>query len=47
MPFAQPQMRLFSGACTVIVRAGTTPGAATLRVSAPGVKKAEMPIIIK
>ena len=47
MPFAQPQMRLFSGACTVIVRAGTTPGAATLRVSAPGVKKAEIPIIIK
>lgn len=47
LPFQKPAMDLFSGACTVIVRAGNTPGVATLRATAPGVKKAEITIQVE
>lgn len=43
-PFREPQMDLFSGACTAIIRASDTPGVITLRVSAPGLPSAILKI---
>lgn len=47
MPFQEPQMDLFSGAATVIVRSGKTPGNLRLKVSAPGVKPAVIDIPVE
>lgn len=44
LSFQQPQMKLFSGAATCILRAGNTPGKATLKVTAPGVNPAVIDI---
>lgn len=40
LPFGKPQMKLFSGAATTIVRAGREPGTMTLKATASGVKPA-------
>ncbi len=45
--FDQPRMKLFSGAATCILRASATPGTAILKVTAPGVKPAEITIDVK
>ncbi len=45
--FDEPRMKLFSGAATCILRAASTPGTATLKVTAPGVKPAEITIDVK
>ncbi|MCH5248216.1 MAG: DUF4982 domain-containing protein [Muribaculaceae bacterium] len=42
--FQEPVMDLFSGACTVILKAGEKPGVATLTVTAKGVKKGTLKI---
>lgn len=47
LPFDAPRMHLFSGAATVILRAGTTPGDASLTVSGKGVKPATITIKVK
>lgn len=47
LSFDQPQMKLFSGAATAIVRAGTNKGEATLTVTAPGVKAATIKINVE
>lgn len=47
MSFQKPEMKLFSGAATAILRSGKTPGTITLRVTAPGVKAAELSIPVK
>jgi beta-galactosidase len=47
MPFQNPQMALFSGAATAIVRAANTPGKITFKVSAKGVKSASCDIDVK
>ncbi|MCM1071902.1 MAG: DUF4982 domain-containing protein [[Clostridium] fimetarium] len=47
LPFDQPRMALFSGAATCILRAASTPGTATLKVTAPGVKPAEITIDVR
>lgn len=47
LSFDDPQMKLFSGAATCILRAADTPGTATLTVSAPGVKSATITIDVK
>lgn len=47
LSFDEPQMKLFSGAATCILRAATTPGTATLKVTAPGVKPATITINVK
>lgn len=47
LSFYSPKMKLFSGAATVILRAGTNPGAATLTVTAPNVKPATITINVK
>lgn len=47
LPFDEPQMKLFSGAATAILRASSTPGEATLTVTAPGVKPAHITIQVK
>lgn len=44
LPFHEPRMNLFSGACTAIVQASDEPGDVTLTVSAPGVRKASLTI---
>ena len=44
LSFQDPKMKLFSGAATAILRTGTTPGALTLRATAPGVKPANLTI---
>lgn len=43
-PFQRPEMDLFSGACTVILRASDTPGTATLTVTARGLRPATIDI---
>jgi len=47
LPFHKPQMKLFSGAATAIVRASDTPGTLRLRATAPGVKAAELSIPVR
>lgn len=47
LSFDKPQMKLFSGAATAILRAASTPGTATLTVSAPGVKPATIMIDVR
>jgi beta-galactosidase len=47
MPFQNPQMALFSGAATAIVRASNTPGNITLKVSAKGVRSASCTVTTK
>ncbi len=47
LPFDAPRMQLFSGAATAILRAASTPGKATLTVTAPGVKPATLTIDVK
>ena len=47
LPFQKPEMDLFSGACTAIVRGADTPGTVTLRATAPGVKPATITIPVK
>ena len=44
LPFQNPGMKLFSGAATAILRSGKTPGAVTLKATAPGVKPATLTI---
>lgn len=47
LSFDDPKMKLFSGAATAILRAASTPGPATLTVTAPGVKSATISIDVK
>ena len=47
LSFDDPKMKLFSGAATAILRAASTPGHATLTVTAPGVKSATISIDVK
>lgn len=47
LPFGRPEMDLFSGAATAIVRSGSTPGTLTLTVSAKGVKSATVSIQVQ
>ena len=47
LSFDDPKMKLFSGAATAILRAASTPGLATLTVTAPGVKSATISIDVK
>ncbi|MBP3639230.1 MAG: DUF4982 domain-containing protein, partial [Muribaculaceae bacterium] len=42
--FHLPQMHLFSGKCTAIVRAGDRPGTVTLTATAPGLRPARLAI---
>lgn len=47
LPFHKPEMKLFSGAATVIVRAGKTAGNLTLTASAKGVKESTLTVSVK
>lgn len=47
LPFQNPEMKLFSGAATAIVRSGKEPGAMTFKATAPGVKAAALTIPVK
>jgi beta-galactosidase len=47
MPFQDPQMRLFSGAATAIVRSSATAGTLTFRAKASGVKSATLTLPIR
>lgn len=47
LPFQNPEMKLFSGAATAILRSGKTPGDLTLKVTAPGVKPATLTVPVK
>lgn len=47
LPFQTPEMDLFSGAATAIVRSGKTPGQLTLTATAPGVKSASLTISVE
>ncbi len=47
LPFQNPEMKLFSGAATAILRSGTSAGTLRLRVTASGVKAAELLIPVK
>lgn len=47
LSFDDPKMKLFSGAATAILRAGSTPGKATLTVTAPGVKPASLTVDVR
>lgn len=47
LPFQNPEMDLFSGAATAIVRSGKEPGEITFTVSAKGVKPATYKITVK
>ncbi len=44
LPFQNPEMKLFSGAATAILRSGKTPGTLRLHATAPGVKAAELTV---
>lgn len=46
LSFQDPKMNLFSGAATVILRAGTVKGESTLTATAPGVKPATLRITV-
>lgn len=47
LPFQKPEMKLFSGAATAIVKAGKTPGTLHFTVSAKGVKPAKISIPVE
>lgn len=47
MPFQNPEMNLFSGAATAIVRSGENKGVLTFTASAKGVKPAKLSIQVK
>ena len=47
LSFDRPEMKLFSGAATAILRASSTPGKAELTVSASGVRPATIMIDVK
>lgn len=47
LPFQNPEMNLFSGAATAIVRSGKEPGDITFTVTAKGVKPATYKITVK
>ncbi|MDE5662404.1 MAG: DUF4982 domain-containing protein, partial [Muribaculaceae bacterium] len=47
MPFQNPEMKLFSGAATAIVRSAKTPGTLRIKASAKGVKAAEATVDVK
>lgn len=42
MPFQNPEMDLFAGACTAILRSSATPGTLRLTISAPGLRPATL-----
>ena len=46
LPFQEPRMKLFSGACTVIARAASTPGILTLKATAKGLRPSTATITI-
>lgn len=45
--FHLPRMHAFSGACTAILQAGTTPGTLTLEASAKGLKSAHLTLTVR
>ncbi|MDO4320038.1 MAG: glycoside hydrolase family 2 TIM barrel-domain containing protein [Bacteroidales bacterium] len=47
LPFQAPEMKLFSGAATAIVRSAKTPGTLRLRATAKGVRPAEATVSVK
>lgn len=47
LPFHEPRMALFSGACTAIVQAGQKPGKLTLTATAKGLRPASISLTIK
>jgi beta-galactosidase len=47
LPFQKPEMQLFSGAATAIVRSSDKPGTITFRAKAAGVKAASITITVK
>lgn len=47
LPFQNPEMRLFSGAATAIIRSGMSPGQLTLTASAKGVKNGAITVTVK
>lgn len=47
MPFQKPEMKLFSGAATVIARSATTPGTLKLRATARGLKASEATVEVR
>lgn len=47
LPFQNPEMKLFAGAATAIVRSSKTPGTIKFTVSAPGVRDAVLSIPVK
>ncbi len=47
LPFQNPEMNLFSGAATAIVRSANAPGEVTFRAAASGVKPATLTIPVK
>ncbi len=47
LPFHEPRMKLFSGAATVIARASATPGTMKVRVSARGLRAAEIMVKVR
>jgi len=47
LPFHEPQMKLFSGAATAIVRSAKEPGMLKLTVSASGVRPASIQVSVK
>ncbi len=47
LPFQEPRMKLFSGAATAIVRAGTEPGTLRLRAKARGLRPATAEITVR
>lgn len=47
LPFQEPRMKLFSEAATVIARASATPGTMKVRVSARGLRAAEIMVKVR
>lgn len=47
LPFQNPEMDLFSGAATAIVRSATAPGVLTFTVTAPGLKPATVTLPVR
>ncbi len=47
LPFQNPEMKLFSGAATAIVRSGKTPGNLKFTAKAPGVKSATITLPVR
>ena len=47
LPFQAPQMRLFSGAATAILRSGPEAGELRLTATSPGLKPATATIPVK